>query len=147
MTTPRRRPKAARLLAATAALAALTVPLAGCTGSSSKPSASASPAGPVTLSGPTAHSTSGGIRLRLPAGWHPVPLGNGQDAALSKVFRSRQRVAALDQQIRVGQLRGLQLFAVQPRGARRPGTLTVAIAQASSTTLDALQKELLIGTA
>jgi hypothetical protein len=48
--------------------------------------------------------------------------------------------------MRVGQLRGMQVFAVQPRSGGRPGTLSVSLAQASSSTLDALQKELIIGT-
>jgi hypothetical protein len=100
----------------------------------------------VTLSGPTVSSSSGGIRLRLPAGWRAVPLGNGENAALKKIFNDESRAATVAQQIQVGQLRGLQLFAVQPRGAARPGTLSVSITQAGSSTLAALQQELLIGT-
>jgi hypothetical protein len=141
-----RRPAAVRLVATTAMLTALALPLTACTGSSGGPAATASPTRPVTLTGPTAHSDSGGIQVQLPSGWYPIPLGNGQEAALKKLFSDESEIAALSEQMRVGQFRGAQLFAVQPRAGQRPGTLSVSILQASSSTLDSLQKQLTIGT-
>jgi hypothetical protein len=140
-----RRP-AVRLVATTATLAALALPLTSCTGSSGKPTASHSPSRPVTLTGPTAHSDSGGIQVQLPSGWHQIPLGNGQEAALRRLFSDQNEIAALSEQMRVGQFRGAQLFAVQPRAGKRPGTLSVSLLQASSSTLDSLQKQLIVGT-
>ena len=87
-----------------------------------------------------------GIQLRLPAGWSGVPLGNGSTAVLRRVLHDPSAVASVQQQIRVGQARGLRLFAVQPRTGPRPGTLTVSMSESANASLDVLQQQLRVAT-
>lgn len=135
--TPARRGRP--VWAAGVIAAALAVSLGACSGSS--PSA-AGPTTPVNVNGPQVNDSADGVHLTLPAGWKPIPLGNRSGASLTAVVHDQSEVNELEQQIRLGQTRGMRVFALEPRAGGPPGSLNVSITLAQSSTLDSLQNQL-----
>jgi hypothetical protein len=137
-----------RTAAAGVAGAVLLLATSACNGSSSAAahrSTSPSPS-PVVLSGPPVVDGADGVQLRLPAGWHEIPLGGDPVAALGKVVPSRGQVNEILQQIRLGQFRGMRIFAIHPHGAASPDSLNLSISRAQTTTLSGLRNMLELAT-
>jgi hypothetical protein len=133
---------AAALLAGGLAACSGSSPAVGPSGTASGSAASGAPSVPLT--GPAVADPAAGVRLRLPAGWVSVPLGNATHAALTKVVPDIAVVGELEQQIRLGQMRGLRLFAVRPHGAAKPDSLNLAVTGAPSSTLATLRAQIAV---
>ncbi|MFL6138577.1 MAG: hypothetical protein ACJ74O_12340 [Frankiaceae bacterium] len=149
MTATARRSAALRAATAIGAAGALLAGTAACTGSSGStaprptPTASSSP---VTLSGKLAVDPEVGVRFRLPVGWYQIPLGAGTHAALTRLVHDPAKVGDIEAQIRLGQFRGMHLFAIRPHGTASPDSMNLSITQAQTTTLPALRKLLEVST-
>jgi hypothetical protein len=146
---PLRRGSATRSGRITAALACgtvLLVALAGCSGSPA-PKATAKPTPSVRMGGQKVVDADDGVRLALPVGWYQIPLGSAPDQVLSRLVHDETQLGAIDEQIRIGQLRGMRVFALQPEGSRRPNSLNLAVTSASSSTLDSLQAQIKVASA
>jgi hypothetical protein len=100
----------------------------------------------VALSGKLAVDPEIGVRFQLPRGWSQIPLGAGEERTLKRLVSADATISQVEQQIRLGQFKGLRVFAIRPHGAAAPDSLNLAITQAQTTTLPALRKMLELAT-